>query len=325
MAARSRISLEAREKYASEDPIERRIGHFANRQLQLITTTQLHRAGLSDQAASHRATRGRLHRMHHGVYATHPPPWGREQRWLGAVLACGPGSMLSDWPAVHHWHLADEVPDLSPHVTVAGGGRRSRPGITIHQRGVIDPRDFALKDSIPITAPHLTLIHLSPVASAIELETMGVAAESLGLLKRGRLAELVHERHGRPGIHKLLPFLALEPRIARSDPELLFIPVVAQAGLPRPLLNHPIVVPGRPEPLIVDLLWPEIRLVVELDSQRFHGDWERAEIDRDRDQLLGIAGHACHRFVRRVVKEDPAGTAERLSDLYAVRCRQIVP
>lgn len=106
---------------------------------------------------------------------------------------------------------------------------------------------------------------------------------------------------------------------------LLLIPIISLAKLPRPLLNHPIAVKGRAKPLVVDLFWPKIRLVVELDSQRFHGDWERAEIDRDRDQLLGIAGHSCHRFVRRVVKDDPVGTAVRLSLLYEARTREIVP
>ena len=257
--------------------------------------------------------------MHHGVYAIHPPPYSREQIWMAAVLACGAGAMLSDWPAVAHWRIATENPDLSAHVTVGDGRNRCRPGITIHRRGPTDPRDYAVKDSIPITAPHLTLIHLAPALSASELEVIAVAAESLGLLKRGRLSELVTERRSRPGIHKLLPLLASRPRPIRSDLELLFFPIVELAGLPRPLINHPIPVPGREKPLIVDVAWPEIQLVVELDSQRFHGDWERAEIDRDRDQVLALAGHLCHRFVRRVVANERSATAERLGRLHAIR------
>ena len=34
--------------------------------------------------------------------------------------------------------------------------------------------------------------------------------------------------------------------------------------------------------LIVDCLWPDARLVVELDSRRHHADWEAAERDRAR-------------------------------------------
>jgi very-short-patch-repair endonuclease len=101
------------------------------------------------------------------------------------------------------------------------------------------------------------------------------------------------------------------------------LPVIRAAGVPRPLFNHPVGVPGRTDPLIVDLLWPDLRLVVELDSQRWHGDWQQAEIDRDRDQLLALAGHLCHRFVRRKVEGNPAGSAKRLRALVALRGREL--
>ena len=61
-----------------------------------------------------------------------------------------------------------------------------------------------------------------------------VRAASAGFLKRHRLAELVAEHRGRPGIRRLEVLLALEPRLARSELELLFDPVWRGAGLPRP-------------------------------------------------------------------------------------------
>jgi len=74
----------------------------------------------------------------------------------------------------------------------------------------------------------------------------------------------------------------------------------------------------------VDVVWPDLRMVVELDSQRFHGDWVAAERDRDRDQRLALAGWRCHRFVRRVVAGDPVGAAERLR-LLAARPDTVAP
>lgn len=259
---------------------------------------------------------------HRGVYALHPPPYSREQLWLAAVLACRPDSILSDWPSAAHLGIYDG-PVFGPHVTVAGGRGRSRPGITVHDRGPIDPRDLRVVRSIPTASAALTIVQLAPHHSAIELEVMAVAAESKRILNRGRLAELVAERIGRPGIHKLLPLLKLAPRMSKSDLELLFIPVVEAAGLPRPLLNSPIEVPGRALPLTVDIHWPDIRFVVECDSQRFHGDWQSAEDDRERDQLLALVDHSCQRFVRRVVKRDPAGAARRLAALYEHRRREV--
>jgi hypothetical protein len=169
----------------------------------------------------------------------------------------------------------------------------------------------------------LVLIELAPVLSEVELERILVGAESLKLLKRGRLAELVAERRGRPGMVKLAGLLALEPAVARSINELDFLPICRLAGVERPLVNPPIVVPGASRLLIVDFAWPALRMVVEADSQRFHGDWERAEADRERDQLLALAGWRSHRFVRRRVVEDPDGCAERLRQLTAARVAEL--
>jgi very-short-patch-repair endonuclease len=104
---------------------------------------------------------------------------------------------------------------------------------------------------------------------------------------------------------------------------LLFLPIWREAGVERPRVNILIPVPGRQRPLTVDFAWPEIRMVVEADSQRFHGDWERAEADRDRDQLLALAGWVCHRFVRRRIKDDPAGSARRLRGLTEARIAEL--
>jgi very-short-patch-repair endonuclease len=152
---------------------------------------------------------------------------------------------------------------------------------------------------------------------------MLVAAESLGLLKRRRLAELVDERRGRPGIGKLAGLLQLEPAIARSGLEVDVLPLWRIAGVARPLVNYPVRVPGKAKPLTVDFAWPEIRMVVEADSQRFHGDWERAEADREWDQLLALAGWACHRFVRRRIVADPSGSADRLRELTRIRIAEL--
>ncbi len=283
----------------------------------LILIDQLHEAGISTRAVRGRAHAGRLFRVHHGVYSLTPPPFTRDQLWLGAVLACGPDALLSHHPsAILQAFMAGGAP--APHVTVPTGRGRSREGIVVHC-STVDPRDRRRVRGIPCTSADRTLIDLAPTCDASELETLLVVAESLGLLKRGRLAELVAEREGRPGIGRLAALLELEPVIARSWGEVHFLPVCSLAGVPRPVENHPVVVPGLERPLVVDHAWPEIALAVELDSQRFHGDWASAVRDRERDQLLALAGWECHRFVRRVVEADHAAAAERLRALHAMR------
>lgn len=318
MAARWRKGAD----YPQKSTIEQQISARGRHQLRLLTTRQLLAIGLTQSSIRDRLLSGRVHRLHVGVYATHPPPYTREQRWLAAVLACGPGAALSDLPAAGLQAIADSPP-LPAHVSVTGSRGRSRQGIVAHRRAPIDPRDLRRFKGVPCTSADLTLVDLAPCHSTQELEMIMVAAASLGLLKRGRLAELVSERRGRPGIHRLERLLALEPALIRSELELLFFPVWQAAGVERPRVNFPIVVPARDRPLTVDFAWPEIRLVVEADSQRFHGDWEQAEIDRERDQLLALTGWVSHRFVRRRINDDPAGSAERLRQLTKVRIAEL--
>jgi hypothetical protein len=262
-----------------------------------------------------------LFRLHRGVYATHPPPYSRRQKWLAAVLACGRDAYLCGPSCAEHLGIA-EIPSPTSHVCSPSRSGRSRPGITVHHRRV-DPRDVRINDGIPSVSADLVLLDLAPIIPEPELEVALVAAESLGILKRHRLAELVAANEGKPGIPKLASLLALEPVLTRSELERLVLPICRRAGVDRPHVNHAIAVPSRPKPLIVDLAWPDIGMVVEADSQRFHGDWERAAVDRERDQLLALAGWRCHRFVRSRLVGDPDGSAERLAELTAARIAEL--
>ena len=307
--------------YATHREREARIHEIARRQKWLITRSQLLAAGLSRATVSSRASRGLLVRVHSGVYATVPPPLSLPQLWLAATLACGAGALLSHWSAAQLWEILGH-PSQRIHVVTAVSAGRGRPGIQVH-RSPVDPRDVRVKDGIPCTSVDRVLVDLAPHHTEAELETLLVAGESEGLVRRHRLVELVAERRGGRGIPKLASLLGLEPAIVRSELELAFLPIWREAHVERPLVNHPIAVPGREQPLIVDFAWPAIRMVVEADSQRFHGDWEQAETDRERDQLLALVGWASHRFVRRRIKNDPSGSADRLRALTDARIREL--
>lgn len=289
----------------------------AKRQHGLIRSDQLAEIGLAGASVRKRCKAGRLYRVHHGVYSLAPPPLSRHQIWLGAVLACGTDALLSHEPAAILQGFLQHG-SLVPEITVPGGTGRSREGIVVH-RSFVDTRDRRRVAGIPCVSADRVLVDLTPSCEPADLEVLLVAAESLGLLKRGRLAELVAERAGRPGIGKLAALLAHEPGIARSWPEVHFLPVCSLAGVPHPVQNHPVVVPGESRPIVVDFAWPGIALAVELDSQRFHGDWAAAVRDRERDQLLALAGWECHRFVRAVVEADHGAAAGRLRALHAMR------
>jgi very-short-patch-repair endonuclease len=86
-------------------------------------------------------------------------------------------------------------------------------------------------------------------------------------------------------------------------------------GFPRPLTQHRVDVEGRT--FFADFCWPDLRLIAEFDSWRWHGGRSRTERDRDRDQLLKIAGWDTIRFTREQVVHRRAETGNRLVALTA--------
>jgi len=73
--------------YANGRGIDDAIALIASRQRQLLRLQQLLGCGSSERAAQDRAACARLHRLHSGVYATHPPPYSRHQIYLAATYA----------------------------------------------------------------------------------------------------------------------------------------------------------------------------------------------------------------------------------------------
>jgi very-short-patch-repair endonuclease len=79
--------------------------------------------------------------------------------------------------------------------------------------------------------------------------------------------------------------------------------------LPQPTCN------GFVEGMEVDLLWPELRLIVEVDGYGTHGHGRAFESDRVRDQRLLAAGWRVARVTDWQMTELRAETAERFGRL----------
>jgi len=109
-----------------EAPLDRRIARLAQTQHGVVALRQLMDLGLSRRAVSHRADAGRLHRLHHGVYAVGHATVTRRGRWMAAVLACGDGAGLCDADAAALWGIRrSDAAQIDVVVPTASG--RSRP------------------------------------------------------------------------------------------------------------------------------------------------------------------------------------------------------
>lgn len=180
-------------------PRDGALAQLAARQHGVVCRRQLAAAGLGQRAIDGRLASGRLHPVHRGVYAVGHPLLSARGRWLAAVLAAGPGALLSHHSAAALWDLLATNRALVD-VTVPHG-RHARPGLSIHRARRLPPADRTELDAIPVTALARTLLDLAVVLPADRLERAVEAAERLRLFDMAELDDLRRQSRGRRGLH----------------------------------------------------------------------------------------------------------------------------
>jgi very-short-patch-repair endonuclease len=246
--------------------------------------------------------RSRLHVVHRGIYAIGHPVLRLEGRWMAAVLAGGPGAVLSHRSAAVCWGLLGEGP--ARHQVTTAASRRGVPGIRLHRSRSLDAGDTASHRGIPITSVARTLLDLAASLPRHHLERALAQAERLQLYDHRAIADTLARANGHRGRGALAEATAREPRFTRSDLEAKLLDIVREAGLPQPLTNTVLAAPDHAR-LEVDLYWPTYRLIVELDGYEAHGTRRAFENDRRRDAALQAAGYRVLRFSYRDVTRAP--------------------
>src|SRR4029079_84791 len=127
-----------------------RIGEVAGAQRGLITVRQLAAIGLSGRTVRDWVAAGRLYRVHRGVYAVGHPVLTPQARWLGAVLACTEGSVLSHRScAASAGFRRDWAGGVD--VTSPTRGGRLRSGIVVHRADLLLSSEITENAGIPST------------------------------------------------------------------------------------------------------------------------------------------------------------------------------
>jgi hypothetical protein len=300
------------------DPTDAVIGRLADRQHGVVSRRQLAALGVDRSAIDRRLSRGLLVPLHRGVYAFGHRQLRTEGRWLAAVLAAGPGAVLShrDAAALHGMRALAESRKVS--VTI-GGAARAMPGVWLYRRRVLAEEERTLVRTIPATSPARTLVDLAPMLTAAQLAGTLGEADRRGLLDLDaveRALKRTKSRHGQ-GHSRLRAVLDAHRRtgavLLRSALEERFLDLVIAAGLPRPRLNAPAA--GHE----VDALWPDRRLVVELDGWAHHKEREAAAKDRDKTNRLQLAGYVVLRFLHADVVHRSAEVADEIRRALASR------
>ena len=293
--------------------IDKAIAALARRQHGYITREQLLAIGLGRRAIQYRVAAGSLIPVHAGVYAVGHLPVGPEACAHAAVLACGGAAVLSHGSAASLWKYLTRWTGLY-EVTVPS--IRRRPNIRVHRSKTLTREDITRQLGVPVTSPARTIFDMTPrLTSDRALRRFVNDARLTHTFHLADLAELLdrHPRH--PATKRLIPFLGDTGGPTRSELEDMFVAFARRYGLPEPTINRRM---GRTEP---DILFPEERLIVEIDSWRYHSDRGAFESDRDRDAERLAAGIETVRVTEERLTASPDREAERLHAILRARQR----
>jgi very-short-patch-repair endonuclease len=290
---------------SGKHPVDQRLAALAARQHGVVGHGQLVDLGLSSSAIGVWAKRGRLLRMHRGVYAVGHLALTRNGRFMAAVLACGDGAALSHFSAAVLWGILEDRGQLI-HVTVEGN--RACRGVIVHRSPLHGQR--VRRAGIVVTTVGRTLIDLADVVNKRRtLERAFDEAEYLGLDW-----ESAAPIHGRKGSGLLSSVLVVhEPGTTRtlSDLEEQFLAFCEKHRFPRPAVNDSI------EGYLCDFVWRGERLIVETDGGRAHGTTRARRRDPIKDADLQIAGWRVMRIPSVRLSREPEDVAEQLRRLLA--------
>lgn len=265
----------------------------------VVSRDQLRAVGYVPEAINHRIKTGRLHRLHRGVYAVGRKAVTDHGRWMAAVLACGDGVVLSHTSAAALWRIGAEDHNVV-ELSLPSPSRKRRPGLRIHRRPSLGPRDFTTEFDIPTTTPARTLIDLAPRLDRAGIERAVNEADKYNLLTPPALRRALEGYGGEPGVAILRTILDRRTfRLTKEELERRFLPLAAKAGLPVPVTGPKV------NGFEVDFFWPELGLVVETDGLRYHRTPAEQARDRLRDQAHSAAGMTQLRFTHEQVRYEP--------------------
>ena len=172
-----------------------------------------------------------------------------------------------------------------------------------------------MRDGIAVTTVARTLFDLSERSPPHELKGAWEEASRLRLLRVPEVVAIYELRPGRRRARRnIRPLLLAEQRHVESTASPLedrFADFIVAHRLPPPQTN---VLVGGDE---VDALWPDARLIVELDSWEFHAHRAAFEKDRDRDTDHLLAGYRTIRVTHRRLTDEPEHLAAQIRALLA--------
>lgn len=258
----------------------------------LVTTRQLTELGMATRRRRQLVDCGRLIPVRRGVYRLcgSRPTWRSSA--LAAVMAAGPGSVLSHRSAAVLWELLDHRAESGRPLEVSCAGRCEIGGVLAH-RHRLDAHERTVRFGIPVTTAARTLLDLAESTTPGDLgELVDEALRQRMVTVRGLEGQLV-ARSG-SGRRRLSPMhQVLEERGRKYDPganawELKMDRLWDERGLPPAARQYAVSVNGHR--YILDRAIVDLKIGVEWNGYEYHGLRSRFDRDSRRRSELATAG-----------------------------------
>jgi putative AbiEi antitoxin of type IV toxin-antitoxin system/uncharacterized protein DUF559 len=289
--------------------IDAAIAAVAGKQQGNITRAQLLDLGVGDGGIAWRVSIGRLFRVYRGVYSVGRRPITIQEWASAAVLACGSGAALSHGSAMTlwgYWRSWD-----NPYEVTVVGDRRTK-GIRVHRSTTLQWRDVTKQLGIRVTTPAQTALDMSPRLSDKALKRVVNNMINSLWANEDQFADTLARHPHAPGATRIAKLIGLEGTPTRSGWEDDFPIFCQKYGLPAPVMGQPLF------GYIVDALFVEAKVIVELDSWPFHKGKIPFENDRERDAVALTRGYVTVRVTEERLEERPDQEAQRLHKILAI-------
>lgn len=272
-----------------------------------VTTAQLLACGFSARSIDRGVRAGRLHRVHQGVYALGHLAPSRLGDWAAAVLAGGPHAVLSHRCAATLMAIRDGVgPRID--ITIPPTSHRSRPGIDFHRAHLLAV-ERGTWSGIPATSPARTMVDLAHHLKDRDAIEWALREMQFRHLFDRTLLEISNQRRPNAILARILDDLAP----TKSRLEVAFLNrVVRRHRIPEPVCQ------AKAIGFRVDFMWPEARLIVEVDG-REHDQPAMRAADAARDNLLSLNDFLVLRYRWSDVHRRHARTAAQVLQAWRRR------
>ena len=246
---------------------------------------QLTDLGLTSDQRRTRLAQRRLIALYPCIYAVGHDELTERGRFRAVVWAGGEGALLSGRAAARLLGLWERgVPDLT--ITVPFPRCPRLPGVT--RARALGPLDRTHVRGIPCLSVSRLLVGLAGSERPPAVEAAFERAERKGWIRPDLIERMAYNKPGASTLRALLATHRPKSRATKSVLERRLLAGIRRRRLPEPIVNGLLDLDG--EILEPDLMWPDHRVLVELDGLDTHGTKSAMRRDRRRDRRTLRAG-----------------------------------